>query len=42
MASVEVRSVVKRFGAAVPTDYPERARQARFLQYRGFRTRLLD
>lgn len=33
---------VKRFGPATPTDYPERARQARFLQYRGFRTRLLD
>jgi regulatory protein len=26
----------KRFGATVPTDYKERARQARFLQYRGF------
>jgi len=28
---------VKRFGPAVPTDFRERARQARFLQYRGFR-----
>jgi regulatory protein len=26
----------KRFGAARPRDYKERARQARFLQYRGF------
>lgn len=26
----------KRFGAGLPQDYPERARQARFLQYRGF------
>lgn len=33
---------VKRFGPAVPTDFRERARQARFLQYRGYRTRLLD
>jgi regulatory protein len=30
----EVR--VKRFGSAIPKDYKERARQARFLQYRGF------
>lgn len=26
----------KRFGPAIPTDYKERARQSRFLQYRGF------
>jgi len=26
----------KRFGARRPTDYKERARQARFLEYRGF------
>ena len=26
----------KRFGAAQPRDFKERARQARFLQYRGF------
>jgi regulatory protein len=26
----------KRFGAAVPGDYPGRARQMRFLHYRGF------
>jgi regulatory protein len=26
----------KRFGGAPPRDYQERARQARFLQYRGF------
>ncbi len=29
---------VKRFGADLPGDYKERARQARFLQYRGFTT----
>jgi regulatory protein len=28
----------KKFGAELPTDYAERARQARFLQYRGFST----
>jgi regulatory protein len=27
---------VRRFGAEVPQDWPERARQSRFLQYRGF------
>ena len=26
----------RRFGLSPPGDYPERARQARFLQYRGF------
>jgi regulatory protein len=26
----------RRFGLQVPTDWPERARQMRFLQYRGF------
>jgi regulatory protein len=26
----------KKFGAALPVDYKERVRQARFLQYRGF------
>jgi regulatory protein len=26
----------KKFGARLPKNYPERARQARFLQYRGF------
>lgn len=26
----------RRFGAGVPADWPERARQARFLEYRGF------
>ena len=26
----------KRFGAGAPADFRERARQARFLQYRGF------
>ena len=33
---------VKRFGPEPPADFKERARQARFLQYRGYRTRLLD
>jgi regulatory protein len=28
----------KRFGAAMPVDYAERAKQARFLQGRGFNT----
>ena len=28
----------KRFGVSPPDDYRERARQARFLQYRGFTT----
>jgi regulatory protein len=27
---------VKRFGGEVPRDFKERARQAKFLQYRGF------
>ena len=32
-----IRAVrAKRFGAEPPRDYAERARQARFLQYRGF------
>ncbi len=26
----------KKFGTALPVDYQEKARQARFLQYRGF------
>ena len=30
----EVRS--RKFGPQVPCDWPEKARQARFLQYRGF------
>lgn len=30
----EVR--LKKFGAAMPTDFKEKARQMRFLQYRGF------
>ena len=33
---------VKRFGPEPPADFKARARQARFLQYRGYRTRLLD
>lgn len=28
----------KKFGERLPSNYPERARQARFLQYRGFST----
>jgi regulatory protein len=32
-----IRAVrAKRFGPETPSDYAERARQARFLQYRGF------
>jgi regulatory protein len=27
---------IRRFGLEVPTDWPGKARQARFLQYRGF------
>ncbi len=34
--AAQVRS--KRFGNNLPGDYKERARQARFLQYRGFTT----
>ncbi|MDP6994508.1 MAG: regulatory protein RecX, partial [Woeseiaceae bacterium] len=30
----EVR--VRKFGADLPADFPEKARQMRFLQYRGF------
>jgi len=33
---------VKRFGAAPPRSYKERARQARFLQYRGFDAAQID
>jgi regulatory protein len=33
----EVRQVrQKRFGAGVPSDYKDRAKQMRYLQYRGF------
>ncbi len=32
--AAEVRT--KRFGASAPADFGERARQAKFLQYRGF------
>lgn len=31
-----VRVRRRKFGAALPADYTERARQMRFLQYRGF------
>lgn len=33
-SAIEVRT--KRFGPAIPHDFKERARQMRFLQYRGF------
>jgi regulatory protein len=36
------RARAKRFGAAVPADYKERARQARFLHYRGFERDQID
>jgi len=29
---------IRRFGLAIPCSWPEKARQARFLQYRGFST----
>ena len=29
---------IKKFGSALPTDFEEKARQMRFLQYRGFET----
>jgi regulatory protein len=32
----------KRFGAALPKEFKERARQARFLQYRGFDSRAVQ
>jgi regulatory protein len=32
----------KRFGADLPRDFKERARQARFLQYRGFDSRQIQ
>ena len=34
--AAEVRR--RKFGAEAPSDWPERARQMRFLQYRGFST----
>jgi regulatory protein len=34
VAARELR--LRRFGAEPPADWPEKARQARFLQYRGF------
>jgi regulatory protein len=35
-AKVARETRVRKFGAEVPKDWKERARQARFLQYRGF------
>jgi regulatory protein len=34
--SLASRVRIKRFGTAVPPDFPGRARQMRFLHYRGF------
>lgn len=36
------RARAKRFGAAVPSGYEERAKQARFLHYRGFERDQID
>jgi regulatory protein len=36
------RARIKRFGPSAPKDYKERARQARFLQYRGFEAAQID
>jgi regulatory protein len=35
-AALAHRVVTRRFGAAAPRDWPEKARRMRFLQYRGF------
>ena len=35
-AAVARSTRVRRFGAKVPESWPDKARQARFLQYRGF------
>jgi regulatory protein len=35
-AKVARETRIRKFGAEVPKDWKERARQARFLQYRGF------
>jgi regulatory protein len=35
-AELAGRVRVRKFGARQPTDFPEKARQMRFLQYRGF------
>jgi regulatory protein len=36
------RARAKRFGPALPKDYKERARQTRFLQYRGFQAAQIE
>jgi regulatory protein len=41
-AALAARARVKRFGPARPADFKERARQARFLSYRGFEPRQID
>ncbi|HEX20698.1 MAG TPA: regulatory protein RecX [Acidiferrobacteraceae bacterium] len=33
---------IKKYGSELPNDYPERARQARFLHYRGFTHEQID
>jgi regulatory protein len=35
-AALALRVVTRRFGAAPPRGWPEKARRMRFLQYRGF------
>ena len=35
-AAIAISARDKRFGAGRPSDFKERARQARFLEYRGF------
>ncbi len=40
--AIVARVRYKRFGPELPTDFPSRAKQARFLHYRGFSQNLLD
>jgi len=41
-AHIAAKVRTKRFGSLAPKDFTERARQARFLQYRGFDTGQID
>lgn len=41
-AAIAARVRFKRFGAGAPRDFGERSRQARFLEYRGFRGADID
>jgi regulatory protein len=41
-ADVAGATRLKKFGAAPPADYKEKARQMRFLQYRGFTTEQIN